>query len=216
MEEYIRLLKRYLFLECERTSSGRIGKNGGICEYVQREFAYNSGRLEGCELSKQNVYNMYEYGVIYADKAGDVFRAKDIITVDGHFAALKYVIDNCMGYHIGISSQNAREIHRRLNCGQDMIVDRAMYELTFRTPHDLKEVAKYHVDWIKLGADIKTARVIAFIQCLNANIVPFIIHEKNKKEYENCFDDSIRLEELLKKEQICFYRETEPILVEQI
>lgn len=97
MEEYIRLLKRYLFLECDRTSSGRIGKNGGIYEYVQREFAYNSGRLEDCELSKQNVYNMYEYGVIYADKAGDVFRAKDIITVDGHFAALKYVIDNCMG-----------------------------------------------------------------------------------------------------------------------
>lgn len=216
MEEYIRLLKRYLFLECDRTSSGRIGKNGGIYEYVQREFAYNSGRLEDCELSKQNVYNMYEYGVIYADKAGDVFRAKDIITVDGHFAALKYVIDNCMGYHIGISSQDAREIHRRLNCGQDMTVDCAMYELTFRTPHDLKEVAKYHVDWIKLGADIKTARVIAFIQCLNANIIPFIIHEKNRGEYEDYFDDSLRLEQLLKKEQICFYRETEPMVIEQI
>ena len=216
MEEYIRLLKRYLFLECDRTSSGRIGKNGGIYEYIQSEFAYNSGWLEGCELSKQNVCNMYEYGVIYADKAGDVFKANDIITVDGHFLALKYVINNCMGYHIGISSQDVREIHRRLNCGQDMTVIRAMYELTFRTPHDLKEVAEYHVDWIKLGADIKTARVIAFIQCLNANIIPFIIHEKNRGEYEDYFDDSIRLEQLLKKEQICFYRETEPMVIDQM
>ena len=216
MEEYIRLLKRYLSLECACASSGRTGKNGSIYEYVQREFAYNSGRLEDCELSKQNVYDMYEYGVIYTDKPGAAFRAKDIITIDGHFAALKYVIDNCMGYHIGISSQDAREIHRRLNCGQDMTVDRAMYELTFRTPHNLKEIAEYHVDWIKLGADIKTARVIAFMQCLNANIIPFIIHEKNRNEYEDYFDNSIQLEQLLKKEQICFYRETESMVIDQI
>ena len=58
MEEYIRLLKRYLSLECACVSSGRTGKNGSIYEYVQREFAYNSGRLEDCELSKQNVFSI--------------------------------------------------------------------------------------------------------------------------------------------------------------
>lgn len=41
MKEYIRLLYRYLLLECACVTS-RIGKNGGVYEYVQREFAYKA------------------------------------------------------------------------------------------------------------------------------------------------------------------------------
>ena len=213
MEEYIRLLYRYLRFECACITN-RTGKNGGVYEYVQREFAYNSCGLEGCELSKKNVCNMYENGIIYADKQDEIFRAKDIIAIDGHFLALKYVIDNCMGYHIGISSQDAREIHRRLNAGCDMKVDRDIHNLTYKTPHNLKEVAAYHVDWLKLGADAKTARVIAFIQCLNANIVPFIIHVENKDKYEKLLNNPEKLEQLFKLEQLQFYRETEPMVIE--
>lgn len=84
MEEYIRLLYRYLRFECACITN-RTGKNGGVYEYVQREFAYNSCGLEGCELSKKNVCNMYENGIIYADKQDEIFRAKDIIAIDGHF-----------------------------------------------------------------------------------------------------------------------------------
>ena len=57
MNKYIELLVRYLVLECACVTS-RTGKNGGIYEYVQCEFAYNSCRLEGGELSKKNVCNM--------------------------------------------------------------------------------------------------------------------------------------------------------------
>ena len=67
MNKYIELFMRYLVLECACVTS-RTGKNGGIYEYVQCEFAYNSCRLEGCELSKKNVCNIYEHGIIYADE----------------------------------------------------------------------------------------------------------------------------------------------------
>ena len=97
-----------------------------------------------------------------------------------------------------------------------MKVDRDIHNLTYKTPHNLKEVAEYHVDWLKLGADAKTARVIAFIQCLNANIVPFIIHIENKDKYEKLLNNPEKLEQLFKLEQLQFYRETEPMVIEQV
>lgn len=34
----------------------------------------------------------------------------------------------------------------------------------------------------------KVARIIAFVQCLQADIAPFIIHAENKEEYEGRLD----------------------------
>ena len=211
MNKYIELFMRYLVLECACVTS-RTGKNGGIYEYVQCEFAYNSCRLEGCELSKKNVCNIYEHGIIYADEQEQIFRAEDIITVDGHFAALKYAISNCMGYHIGISRQDIKEIHRLLYCGCDMQIDHDFSELTSKVPCNLKEISDYHAEWLKQGRDSKVARIITFIQCLNANIVPFIIHEENKAEYEDNCKETISLEIFFRKEQLRFYDETEAMV----
>ena len=58
MDEYMRKLKRQLLFEGSCVTS-RCGRGGGVYEYVQCEFAYNSCRLEGGELSKKNVCNMY-------------------------------------------------------------------------------------------------------------------------------------------------------------
>ena len=56
----------------------------------------------------------------------------------------------------------------------------------------------------------KVACIIAFVQCLQADIAPFIIHAENKEEYEG------RLEQLFRVEQRRFYRETEPMVVDQV
>ena len=56
----------------------------------------------------------------------------------------------------------------------------------------------------------KVARIIAFVQCLQADIAPFIIHAENKEEYEGRLDSPARLEQLFRVEQRRFYRETEP------
>ena len=39
----------------------------------------------------------------------------------------------------------------------------------------------------------KVARIIAVVQCLQADIAPFIIHAENKEEYEGRLDSPARL-----------------------
>ena len=46
----------------------------------------------------------------------------------------------------------------------------------------------------------KVARIIAFMQCLQADIAPFIIHAENKEEYEGRLDSLARLEQLFRVE----------------
>ena len=46
----------------------------------------------------------------------------------------------------------------------------------------------------------KVARIIAFVQCLQADIAPFIIHAENKEEYEGRLDSPARLEQLFRVE----------------
>ena len=54
----------------------------------------------------------------------------------------------------------------------------------------------------------KAARIIAFVQCLQADIAPFIIHAENKEEYEGRLENPARLEQLFRVKQRRFYRET--------
>ena len=46
----------------------------------------------------------------------------------------------------------------------------------------------------------KVACIIAFVQCLQADIAPFIIHTENKEEYEGRLDSPARLEQLFRVE----------------
>ena len=116
MNKYIELLMRYLVLECACVTS-RTGKNGGIYEYVQCEFAYNEGRLDGGELSKRNIISMFESGLICANEGEMMFRAEDIINTDRHFVALQYAITECIH---SLSGGDIQEIQRRLGTGQNI------------------------------------------------------------------------------------------------
>ena len=58
----------------------------------------------------------------------------------------------------------------------------------------------------------KVARIIAFVQCLQADIAPFIIHTEHKGR----LDSPARLEQLFRVKQRRFYRETEPMVVDQV
>lgn len=83
-------------------------------------------------------------------------------------------------------------------------------------PKTLRDIAAFHIEKIKAGGDAKVARIIAFVQCLQADIAPFIIHAENKEEYEGRLDSPARLEQLFRVEQWRFYRETEPMVVDQV
>lgn len=205
MNEYVRKLKQMLLFEGSCVTS-RCGRGGGVYEYVQREFAYNEGRMDGGELSKRNIISMFESGLIYADEGDVMFRAEDIINADRAFAALQYAITEGV---YDMTDEDIQEIQRRLGVGQNI-------PGKIEKPKTLRDIAAFHINWIKAGGDTKTARIIAFMQCLQADIAPFIIHAENKTEYESRLDSPERLEQFFKVEQRQFYRETEPMVIDQV
>ena len=211
MNEYIRKLRQQLLFEGSCVTS-RCGRGGGVYEYIQREFAYNECKMSGGELSKRNIISMFESGLIYADEGEMLFRAEDIINADRHFAAMQYAITECM---YDMTGEDIQEIQRRLGTGQNIPGE-------IEKPKTLRDIAAFHIDWIKgeeaekPARDAKTARIIAFMQCLQADITPFIIHAENKTEYESRLDSPERLEQFFKVEQRQFYRETEPMVIDQV
>lgn len=206
MKEYVKKLKQQLLFEGSCVTS-RCGRGGGVYEYVQREFAYNECRMDGGELSKRNITSMFESGLVYAAEDEMLFRAEDIINTDRAFAALQYAITECM---YDMTGEDIQEIQRRLGAGQ------STPGKIERSPGTLRDIAARHIEWIEAGGDAKTARIIAFMQCLQADIAPFIIHAENKTEYESRLDSPERLEQFFKVEQRQFYRETEPMVIDQI
>lgn len=211
MNEYVKKLKQQLLFEGSCVTS-RGGRGGGVYEYVQREFAYNECRMDGGELSRRNIGSMFESGLIYADEDEMMFFAKDIINADRVFAALQYAITECMH---DMTDEDMQEIQRRLGAGQSIPGE-------IEKPGTLRDIAAFHIDWIKAGGaektacDAKTARIIAFMQCLQADIAPFIIHAENKEEYESRLDSPERLEQFFMVEQRRFYKETEPLVIDQV
>lgn len=205
MNEYVRKLRQLLLFEGSCVTS-RCGRGGGVYEYVQREFAYNECRMDGGELSKRNITSMFESGLIYAAEDEMMFRAEDIINTDRIFAALQYAITECM---YDMTGEDIQEIQRRLGAEQNIPGES-------EKPVTLRDIAASHIDWFKAGGDTKTARIIALMQCLHIDIVPFIIHAENKEEYESRLGDAARLEQFFRVEQRRFYKETEPLVIDQV
>lgn len=206
MNEYVKKLKQQLLFEGSCVTS-RCGRGGGVYEYIQREFAYNECKIDGGELSRRNIGSMFESGLVYADEGEMMFRAEDIINADRTFAALQYAITECM---YDMTGEDIQEMQRRLGTGQNIP---GKIE---KRPGTLRDIAAFHIDWINAGGDEKSARIIALMQCLQADIIPFIIHAENKTEYESRLDSPERLEQLFKTEQRQFYRETEPMVIDQV
>lgn len=206
MNEYVKKLKQQLLFEGSCVTS-RCGRGGGVYEYIQREFAYNECKMDGGELSKRNITSMFESGLIYAAEDEMMFRAEDIINADRHFAALQYAITECMH---DMTCEDIQEMQRRLGAGQSIPGE------IEKRPGTLRDIAAFHIDWIKAGGDEKSARVIALMQCMQADIIPFIIHAENKDEYESRLDSPERLEQFFRVEQRKFYRETEPMVIDQV
>ena len=205
MNEYVKKLKQQLLFEGSCVTS-RGGRGGGVYEYVQREFAYNECRIDGGELSRRNIGSMFESGLIYADEDEMMFCAEDIINADRTFASMQYAITECMH---DMTGDDIKEIQRRLGAKQNIPGE-------IEKPKTLREIAAFHIEWIKAGGDEKTARIIALMQCLQADVTPFIIHAENKTEYESRLDSPERLEQFFKVEQMQFYRETEPMVIDQV
>ena len=81
-----KLLKERFRIEREKFD------RSGIYALTQRRLAYNSNKIEGSTLTEEQTLSLFESGQLPA--SDDVYRAKDIEEMQGHFAMFNHMIDS--------------------------------------------------------------------------------------------------------------------------
>lgn len=64
----------------------------GVYGLTQREFAYNSNKIEGSRLTKEHTSSLFDIGSFYS--IDGEYRAKDIEEATGHFVMFNAILDS--------------------------------------------------------------------------------------------------------------------------
>lgn len=208
-EHYIFNLKR--LLQYEASQQGRMG---GVYDYTQKKFACYSIRRAGGSLSEANVSRIYDTGCFWADEPGEQFSAEEIMQTEACFYAVRFCIE-----HMGetITTEYAEEIQRRLYPGAPAYMTEDLKTLIIgnKAPRKLKDIASFHIQYVQHSGDSRTASLISYMQCINANLIPFIIHPENQALYERyMIVDADKFCHLLHVEQNRYREETEPLVMD--
>lgn len=208
-EYFVSNLKRLLQYEASQT-----GRMGGVYDYTQKKFAIYSIRRAGGSLSEANVSRIYDTGYFWADEPGEQFKAEEIERTEACFYAFKFCIE-----HIGepITPEHAEEIRRRLYPGAPVYMTEELKALIIgnKAPEHLRDIAAFHIQYVQHGVDSRTASLISYMQCINADLIPFIIHPENQALYERYMRvDAVKFCHLLHVEQNRYREETEPLVIE--
>ena len=184
----------------------------GIYAVTSRELAYNSNKIEGSTLTKDQTAALFDMGVL--PQSEDYYRAKDIEEMNGHFLMFNKMIETLES---PFDEKLIKEFHYTLKAG--VFEDRANgyaigdykkrpniignYETT--SPNKVPYQMKNLLDWYKSEENTierivefharyecihpfqdgngRTGRLIAFRECLKAGVTPFIIEDINRVEY---------------------------------
>lgn len=180
----------------------------GIYEYIQVNLAYSSNRMASNRLTRQQVEEVYRTNKIAT--AFEPMKVDDLIEVLNHFICVRYVVDNiaapltpsfikkvhglltygtysdrkhkarCGEYRkehgkIGVLP---KEINRELS---DLIKD---YE---QQSVNMESILDFHVRFERIRPfddyNGRVGRVIMLKECLRHGVVPFIIDDKHRGEY---------------------------------
>lgn len=198
-------------LQYEASQPGRMG---GVYDYTQKRFAFYSISRAGGSLSEANVSRIYETGHFWADEPGERFSAEEIIQAEACFYAFRFCIE-----HIGepITPEYVEEIQRRLYPGATAYITEDLRALIIgnKKPEQLRDIANFHIQYVQHGGESRTASLISYMQCINANLTPFIIHPENQAFYERYMKvDAGKLCHLLHVEQSRYREETEPLVMD--
>lgn len=206
---YISNLRRLLQYEASQP-----GRMGGVYDYTQKRFAFYSIRRAGESLSEANVSRIYDTGYFWADEPGERFSAEEIMQTEACFYAFRFCIE-----HMGeaITPEYVEEIQRRLYPGAPVYMNEELRALIIgnKKPEQLRDIADFHIQYVQHGGDSRTASLISYTQCINANLTPFIIHPENQALYERYMRvDTDKFCHLLYVEQNRYREETEPLAIE--
>lgn len=208
-EHFVSNLRRILQYEASQP-----GRMGGVYDYTQKKFAFYSIRRAGGSLSEANVSRIYDTGHFWADEPGERFSAEEIIQAEACFYAFRFCIE-----HIGekITPEYVEEIQRRLYPGTPTYMTEELRALIIgnKKPEQLGDIAAFHIQYVQHGGDSRTASLISYMQCINADLIPFIIHPENQAFYERYMKvDAGKLCHLLHVEQNRYKEETEPLVMD--
>lgn len=181
---------------------------GGLYHLTQIEMAFNSNRIEGSRLSKDQTRYIYETRTVVGDAPVD-----DVIETSNHFRAFDLMLD-----HVGesLTSDFIKELHRTLKTGtQDSTkgwfavgdwkavpnevggmpttppeeVGADINQLLAETPSHMtfEQICDFHVRFEIIhpfqDGNVRVGRLILFGQCLQNDIMPFVVSDEEKAFY---------------------------------
>lgn len=185
----------------------------GVYALTQREFAYNSNKIEGSRLTKEHTNSLFDTGSIYSE--GE-YRAKDIEEATGHFVMFNAMLDTlkeplsedlikyfhkCLkqgvfedianGYAIGEYKTRVNYVGE-IQTAHPSQVAALMKELLEQYNQKVKNIetlAWLHAHFEKIhpfqDGNGRTGRILLYRECLVHQICPFLIRDENKARYVN-------------------------------
>lgn len=106
--KFTKRLKERLLIEF------RMQDRSGVYGFTQRSMAYNSNKIEGSTLTEKQTASLFDTGTFYSDDKEDIFRAKDVEEMNGHFKMFNYMLK-----HLDepISEEIIKGMHKNLKEG---------------------------------------------------------------------------------------------------
>lgn len=185
----------------------------GIYGLTQREFAYNSNKIEGSTLTEKQTSFLFETGTILA--SDEVYKARDIEETRGHFLMF---IEMLKTWNEALTEGMIKKYHFRLKSGvfedlangypigeyknrRNMVSDivtalpnevegrmkELLHEYESQEERGLYELAKFHAEYEKIhpfqDGNGRTGRLLLYKECLRNGLVPIIIQDANKGAY---------------------------------
>lgn len=200
-----KLVERFKIEQKKRDRSGIYG-------ITQRELAYNSNKIEGSTLTKEQTASLFDTGML--PRNDDYYRAKDIEEMNGHFLMFNTMIDTleeplsqdlikkfhyelkagvfedrANGYAVGDYKKrpNMIGLHETVDPGD---VSEKMTELlTWYQSQEasIHTLAGFHARYESIhpfqDGNGRTGRIILFRECLVHGIIPMILEDINRMEY---------------------------------
>ena len=182
----------------------------GIYEYIQVNLAYSSSRMASNRLTREQVEDLYRTNKLSV--AFEPAKVDDIIEIINHFSCTREMVDTIMDplspnlirrYHYCLtygtyadrkhqinSGEYRKEPHKmgiaakQINSKLDELID------TYEGKNvDFDAILDFHVHFEKIHPfddyNGRVGRLIIVKECLRHGIVPFIVDDKHRGEYNN-------------------------------
>ena len=184
----------------------------GIYALTSREMAYNSNKIEGSTLTKEQTASLFDLGVL--PHSEDYYKAKDIEEMNGHFLMFNTMLktleeklsqelikkfhyelksgvfeDRANGYAIGDYKKRYNIIGTFETAKPDEVEEKMtrLLEWYEKEEKNIETLALYHAKYETIhpfqDGNGRTGRAILFRECLKNDIIPVIIEDDNRMEY---------------------------------